>query len=240
MDGQKKIILPWFPGLGDSLQHSWMPRRFKELGFDVYLSTKARFRNPDIKKLVWDTNPYLSGVDYDEPNCGDLGGVLQYANHQLGFIANWQKVHGLQKPYDKYPEIYYQPKLIDGLQNFVLVDFSCVSLWDDYVKLDMASIIPENAMVMEFSRSMNEIDSDFFCVKNGKRSYYTYDIFQYVDAIYSCKKFMCLFAGGAVLSSAIQKYKPIDVECFVVDCPRTKSAEMQDLYFFDNIKYTWL
>lgn len=236
----KKIIRPWFGGLGDSLQHSWMPRRFKEMGYRVFLSAQTPFRNPDIKKLVWDLNPHLSGVDYDQPNCGDLGGHLQYTNWQEGFIGNWQKVHGLHPPYDKYPEIYYEPKLVEWLKDVTLVDFSCVSLWDDYVKKDMAQYFPEDAMMMEFAKSTNETDDRFFQFKGGHKGYYTYNIFQYADAIYSCKKFMCLFAGGAVLASALQKYRQLDVECYIVDCPRTKSAEMQGLYFFDNIKYIWI
>jgi hypothetical protein len=44
----------------------------------------------------------------------------------------------------------------------------------------------------------------------------TENIFQYADLIFSCKKFICLWSGGSVLSSAIknQYKKNLEIDCF--------------------------
>ena len=66
----KRIIQPFFGGMGDSLEHSHLPRRFSEQGDEVYLSSRAQLRNTQIKKLVWDMNPFIKGLSDDEPNAG--------------------------------------------------------------------------------------------------------------------------------------------------------------------------
>ena len=52
-----------YPGLGDHLFHSHIPRIAKETGkYDaVYISSKSLFRHPDTKYIVWDLNPFVDG-----------------------------------------------------------------------------------------------------------------------------------------------------------------------------------
>ena len=232
----KRIIQPFFGGMGDSLEHSHLPRRFSEQGDEVYLSSRAQFRNTQIKKLVWDMNPFIKGLSDDEPNAGDA--AVSYRNDGLGFMSNWESVHGL-KPETKYPEVYYRPKTLSSLQDKTLVDLSCVSLSPDYNKdqlLEIAKSYP-NYMSMLF---VSNISDGHFDLNDNLNGYVIHNIFDYCDAIYSCKKFVCLFAGGNALASALQRTKKIDVDCLIVDCPKTQSALKQDLFFFDNINYIWI
>jgi hypothetical protein len=237
-----KVIQPYFSGLGDHLQWTTTAKRFSSLGYDVYLSDKATFRNKGIKSLCWDSNPYIKGISSDPANVGDA--VVQYVNHRLGFIGNWEKQSGLDAPYSKYPEIYYAPKNIEGLQDYTLVDFSCVSLHEEYkaVAGKLKQKLPEDKfLVLAFQQDLNERkESAYQFSSEGYNSYFCYDVFDYCNAISSCKKLLCLFSGAAVMASALQRYRQFDVECFICDNYKTRNAEIQYLYFFDNIKYTWL
>ena len=51
-----KVILyqPW-GGLGDNLQFSTLPKLYSEIGYEFYISDQNVYRNPEIKKLVWDS-----------------------------------------------------------------------------------------------------------------------------------------------------------------------------------------
>lgn len=230
-----KVIQPYFSGLGDHLQFSTLARRFTEIGYDVFLSDKCTFRNKDIKKLVWDKNPYIKGVTNLDADCGDS--EVAYENAGIGFIGNWEKLHGLTEPYSKYPEVYYTPKNIEGLNNSVIVDFSCVSLHKEYAKYDTAKLIPDNAMLIDFKQKVID-GEDYIQIKpDGRSVYYCYDIFDYCDVLASCKQLLCFFSGAAVLASALQKYRKFDVDCFYPNCYQMKNAEVTDLYFFDNINY---
>ena len=66
------IEQPW-GGLGDNLQFSTIPELAHSLGIKVFISNRNCYRNLDIKKLVWDMNPFISGFS-------DLPGNLPQLN----------------------------------------------------------------------------------------------------------------------------------------------------------------
>ena len=63
-----KLVLDRWQGLGDNLQVSTIPRRYYEKYGEkcVWISNEIRYRNPEIKQLVWEDNPYIAGFT-DEP-----------------------------------------------------------------------------------------------------------------------------------------------------------------------------
>ena len=56
---KKELVLhqPW-GGLGDNLQFSTLPRRLHKLNCEFNISNKNAYRNDEIKKIVWDINPF--------------------------------------------------------------------------------------------------------------------------------------------------------------------------------------
>lgn len=227
----KKIIQPFFGGLGDSLQFSTLPRRLTEQGHEVYISSATQYRNEGIKQLVWDKNPYIKGESSDPANAGDT--AVPYRNDHKGFISSWERVHGLEAPYSYYPEVYYTPNFRENLRDTILIDISATSLFDDYNKKQLKRFIHTQygdklVIVLNNGSQLLKLE-DFVHVTVP-------DIFAYCDMIHSCKKFVCLFSGGSVLASALGAY----TDCIVTHHPKTHSCELQGLYFFDNINYIWI
>ena len=235
-----KIIRSTYGGLGDSLQHSTLPRRFTELGFDVYVSSQIPYRNPDIKKLVWDLNPYIKGFSDAAPNAGDIEGIY-YRQYNHGFIGNWECAHGLGEPYSEIPEIYYVPNEVKEVKDKVLIDVTTITakpLYDgeklrkfvtwNYDKKDvMMCIFPDGLTFPMF-------------LLEGYDAVYVKDLFYYLDLIYSCKRFVCLFSGGASAAASLFKYKKIYVECICTDNPVLRSAEITSLHSYKEINYIWM
>lgn len=237
---EKKIILPYFFGLGDHGQFSTLPRRLNEAGYDVYISDKAKYRNREIYDLWWGMNPFVIGESSEPANVGDS--VFEYKNHGLGLIGNWEKQAGLGEPYSKFPEIYYQPKLHDNLKDITLIDFSCVSLHEEYARDadKLKKLVPkENYLFLLFSQDVCSPNDPYFQLQSDN-GYVCKDIFDYCDVLHSCKKLLCLMSGAAVIESALQRFRQFDVECFLCDNYKTRNSEIQDHYMFPNIKYTWI
>lgn len=126
------ISQPW-GGLGDNLQFSTLPKLYSEMGHDVYISTKNTYRNLEIYDLVWKLNPYVKGVIDEEPNAGECKG------YQIGedtqFIKNIERMHGFHNSPNKYPIIYYKPKLIESMATTVIYDMTSISsaYSDDFI-----------------------------------------------------------------------------------------------------------
>jgi len=232
----KKIIMSRFPGLGDAMQFSMLPRRFTELGDEVYISSRSPYRNPEIPRLVWETNPYVKGYTDEEPNAGDGGGaILQHKTGQL--LWNWEAAHGLT-PQTKYPELYYEPKLIKAVEGKVLVDITSTSGKDMYEPDPIRDYLAahtkkENVEVCLFSTGI----SIPMLLVDGYSMLFVEDIFHYCDLIYSAKKFITLHSGGMVLASALQKHKPIDCDCLMTRHPVHLYGLTTKHHCYDNINY---
>lgn len=214
----EKIIRIWHNGIGDSLQFSMLPRRFSQLGHDVYISDKSPFRNSEIYDLIWGMNPYVKGISKKEANCGEIPKNV-YNNTENNFIKNWERINGLE-PESETPEIYYKPKYKDEYKDTVLASIGSIALHDEYNMDD----------VMDYVGKFKNLYIGWFM-----------DLYDFCDAIYSCKKYICLSSGGNSLASALKKYKEIDVECLVPEkSEMIKNMASRKHFFYDNIKYVWI
>jgi hypothetical protein len=124
----KKIIIeqPW-GGLGDNLQFSTLPELGKKLGYDVYVSNKNVYRNNDIKKLVWDLNPYLCGFTDEGGNIPREKLKLKN-NNIISDIEEW----AFGECFNTVPKIYYEPNEIQGLSDLYIIDPNYVSRGIDF------------------------------------------------------------------------------------------------------------
>jgi len=229
----KKIIRPWFSGLGDHLQHSTLPRYFSELGHEVYLSNQARARNNEIIDLVWMKNPYIKGISNTPPNAGDIPGYV-YENKYGNFIMNVEAAHGLE-PKNTLPEVYYIPQKYQELSKSILIDISCKSLEDkyDFDKIEKHLVQYEDELVYILKNKNIYPDSNnlpFMVMEVDS-------IYDYCDYIASCKKFVCLSSGGNSLSAALHL---TNTDCLVQHTDTIDSMYERNLYFYPNINYIWL
>jgi hypothetical protein len=183
----KKIIIeqPW-GGLGDNLQFSTLPELGKKLGYDVYVSNKNVYRNNDIKKLVWDLNPYLCGFT-DEGGNMPIEKLKLKNNNIISDIEEW----AFGECFNTLPKIYYEPNEIQELSNLYIIDPNYVSRGID------------------FSNIIRKYDKKETLILNSRFEDYisimSRDIFHWVDIITSCKRFICQFSGGSVAILAFNK-----------------------------------
>ena len=176
------IQQPW-GGLGDNLQFSTIPEMGHKLGIPVYVSTRNAYRNQDIKKLVWDSNPFVSGfVDQD----GNIPTINLYSNNH---IINWEKtLFNISENYR--PKIYYTPKYIDEVKDKTLIDPGAVSL-----PINFDSIISDNADAILLN-----------CKKKyTNKNINTKNIFEWIDLMTSCQKVICQYSGSSVAMSAYNR-----------------------------------
>ncbi len=237
------FIGAWHGGLGDNLQLSTLPEEFyKQQGRTTYLWDDARFRNDDIKKLIWDFNPYVKLSKTGSPwNAGDLPN-LNYHNISGDHISNIEELHGL-KPTNKYPKIYYRPKIESNLSDVFLVDFTSISIdYPTYKLLNKLEEIKEtypNKRFLEvtFSKNLNN---------QGKLNQYEMNlekivvdnIFDYCDYMYSSFGIVALSSGASHLSSAIMEYKScLKSICIMEEKWYNKHMDIGKLFIFDNIEY---
>lgn len=181
-----KIIIeqPW-GGLGDNLQFSSLPEVGKQLGIEVWISNRNKYRNNEIKELVWDRNPYIAGFT-DEP--GNIN-LKSYINSTGNIISNWEKIlFGIV--YNHKPKIYYNPNYFNELSNFILIDPRATS-----------SSIPFDEIIKKYPVKTLLINYNM----EGYRTLYTNNIFMWIDFITSCREFVCQYSGGSVAIRAFDR-----------------------------------
>jgi len=215
----KKIIIfqPW-GGLGDNLQFSTLPEMAKEQGYNVYISNKNVYRNEEICDLVWKSNPFVDGFTDELPNAGSTDGTREdgiscktdWAENQLGvssFVYLYEYLHGFQ-PKHLNPKIYYIPKLREEVKDLTLLDLGTITLKGDYntdklTKAITAQYNKETSYLLQHS-TKKEVNNTYQIQTTNTLSFT--NIFEFVDLIYSCKKFVCLWGGANSLAAAIHEY----------------------------------
>jgi glycosyltransferase involved in cell wall biosynthesis len=216
---KNKIILKHtYPGLGDNLVHSTLPEIFTNKGYDVYISNQQGYRNDEVKQLI-DMNPFIKGYSNYEPTLNvdeRLNSTYPITHPNKNYTARveyslWHEI------YNQYPKIYYTPKFLPEWQDKTFIDFNSESVkWpkDDYLKFALAH--NTNCVI-------TRVD------------YTPKDLFEYIDIINSCKKFLCTYSGSMPLAAAINKR---NVECYM------PSHWVTDVlikggycYHYDNVNY---
>lgn len=220
----KTLKLDVWGGLGDNLQVSTIPRRFYEtFGYKgVYITNSVKWRNEEIKKLVWENNPYIAGFT-DKPGVNILhAGLINYDGVKH-WIENMEKIYTFPAPYSKRPEIYY---------NFFKEDKFNVG---DKIVVDLTSSNENNTMDKPFHRQkmkkyFDKLEGKITLVRlnNIKNTSsftdYTNEIIvdkdidyvdinsieDYCEVIKNCKKYICCFSGNHCLAAAIRD----DLTCF--------------------------
>lgn len=196
----KRIIIEQeWGGLGDNLQFSTLPEVGSKLGYEVYISNHNKYRNLDIKRLVWDINPFISGYTDERGNLNDLFNpnpinkdfpILDRWNDSLNIIQNIEfQIFG--DSYNENPLLYYRPNFIDNLSDKILLDPNSIS-----TNFSFDSII--GSMSKEDLIILNQEMIGYTNIKSSS-------IFEWVDIITSAKEFICQLSGGTVVMAAYNK-----------------------------------
>lgn len=196
----KKIIIEQdWGGLGDNLQFSTLPEIGSKLGYDVYISNHNKYRNLDIKRLIWDINPFISGFTDERGNLNELFNpnpinkdfpILDRWNNNFNIIQNIEfQIFG--EFYNETPILYYRPNLLNDFFDKILVDPNTSS-----TNFNFDSIIS----------SMNKKDLIILNQEtNGYNNIKSNSIFEWIDIITSAKEFICQLSGGTVVMAAYNK-----------------------------------
>lgn len=184
---KKKIIIeqPW-GGLGDNLQFSTIPEVGEKLGYEVYVSNKNSYRNPEIKKLVWDLNPFIKGFTDENGNID----LKKYKDTTGNIISNWEKII-FGEAFCNKPNIYFTPFKHKCLFDITLIDPNSIS-----------SKIPFDDIIRTYDPQKTILLNYYF---EGYKTYKMEDIFAWIISITSCKKFVCQYSGGSVAIRAFDK-----------------------------------
>jgi len=239
MEEQTYVLSSGFGGLGDNLGFSTLPELYAKRGTPLYLWDGNPFRNSEIKKLVWDLNPFLAGTHSGPHNVGFSRTGNPYRPLHSNLISSIEMHHGFD-PTNLYPKIYYVPKKLPELVDSVVVDVTAITRKRDYPKHIGALLhnhavtlaAPENVLVLGYKETyiddMNLMGTDLF-VEN---------IFHMCDIIYSCKAFISLHSGASFLASTIVAGSgATDLYCFIPTQVYDMLQKNGNQAIFDNCKY---
>lgn len=231
------IISQQWGGLGDNLQFSTLAEGFFNQGRKVYISSGNACRTKESYDLVWGSNPFIAGVSDLPPNAGQCR-EAQYLglSHIPNFIQRWERAHGLH-PANRYPKIYYQPKTIDSLRNYCIIDVG--STTTQYTSEQISGFLQifqklhgAEAKDMLQVTFPDKFSKHSFSI-NGVDTILANDIFHYCDMIHSVKGFATVFSGACVMASAIRQ----DRDRPSIFCLVERQYYNVGFFAFPNVRY---
>lgn len=244
----KKVLYVNWGGLGDHLSFTTLPEIFSNIGYEFYINDKSSFRSQEIYDLVWGTNPYVKGLTAMNGNCGHLpnwgvDGTVEF-DKSLSMHSNIEKIYGFT-PINNFPKLYYNPNNLTEYNDYVLIDLNASSVADHSHDIGIiinhiSSLKNEKLICILPESSYGKSIVDLKTIENVIYIQ-TKDIFHYVDLIYSCKKFVCLWSGGAHLAVSIKHHFKNEL---LIDCLKVKNLGPSDwgednksFFWYDNVNY---
>lgn len=217
-----KVISCPFGGLGDWLLLSTLPRRFHDVGYEVFIheGPLAQFRNAGIRDIIL-SNPYLSkengGRSKHPPNAGhgvyiDIWGRYCWETRlrPRDCIAVMEEMNDLEPPYSHHPEIYLKPQsplqmrddviIVDPYSSSVPFTQDSIGPWIDYYKThygERTFHVLETPGHAAFHRAL------FGFPKIEVKS-----LQEYVNLLWSTHAFFGVESGGQMLAAAVKKDRP--------------------------------
>lgn len=231
------VISQSWGGLGDNLQFSTLAEGFFNQGKRVYISSQNSCRTQEIHDLVWGNNPFILGTSDLPPNAGQSReqDYLQLSRIP-NFMHRWERAHGLPAV-NRYPKIYYKPKLIESLRDRYIVEMNSTTTQYSYEdisnflqtfqKLHQANIkdILQATFPNKFTKHTMAI--------SGVENILIEDIFHYCDVLHSVKGFATVFSGACVLASAVRQ----DRDRPSIHCLVTRQFHNVGFFLFPNVRY---
>jgi hypothetical protein len=218
-----KIILDRWQGLGDNLQISTIPRRmFEKYGEKcVWISDASYYRNPEIRGLVWEKNPYIAGFT-SEPG-ESMRPKLRIGEY--GWIETWERLYGLDSPYSTKPEVFLDRKPdIFSVSDKMIVDISYSRESLSVNERTFPNFIKKHEMyIRQLHESAEKINKKLVKVKNPNLTdaasvdlislscpdilvdvIEISNIYDYCNVLSNCSQFISTHSGNHSLASAVR------------------------------------
>jgi hypothetical protein len=236
----EKVVIhqPW-GGLGDNLAFSTLPELFAAQGVQSFISTRNVLRNPEIHQLVWGHNPFIRGHSEEEPNAGGCAPFNEFPK-RITFLERIELAHGFE-PKNKYPKIYYRPNKRPELENAVLMDLTSISM--QHRRSDLLDYVSRVVSYHEYDRArILHVRFGRTLASNERHHDYEFDdfatftprnIFEYCDALASCKAFITVHSGAQSLALAIRG----EATAPTVHCYCTPWQFNDRSFIFPNVDY---
>lgn len=195
------VIHVKYGGLGDHLFFSHLPRIAKETGSyrNVLISEASPFRNAEIRKLVWELNPYVDGFCAETCPCPDISQDLSKGCNLLDKLMLTYNLDDGERRHE--PEVYYVPKFIDGIAGKTIYDPNYISNAGRLSSEKVSHFFVSNGIEVDYQMQLREkcfpIESRSFLLSQSLQ--------EFCDMIFSCGNLYCLVTGTATLASALNK-----------------------------------
>jgi len=203
---KKVVIYQKWGGLGDNLAHTTIPKLCKEYGYECFLSKHNKFRNDEMKSIMFKGIPII-----DEINESWIDNYSILQTKEWNHIRSIQLGYGFKTAPYSYPFIDYEPKLIKELENKTLVDLSGLHLFtyhshifnkDNLTKVYNKILSLSNDFTDVLKVEKPNYKSNEVVVAENK--YKINSLFEYCDALYSCKNFITIDSGQSNLAATIK------------------------------------
>jgi hypothetical protein len=199
----KKLILDIQKGgLGDHLFYSHIPRIAVQTGAyeQVLISENSIFRNPEYRKLVWETNPFVAGFTH-EPGMFFFPEQLMNGCNLLDTLMLLYGLDDRKRMHE--PELYFQPALIPELAEVSLFDPNFISYTGD---LASGRLIEEwlqkNGETV--THQMKQLGARYLKL-NNKTTLSADSLFEFCSILVSVKHIYGLTSGTVTLAAALRK-----------------------------------
>lgn len=202
-------------GLGDGLLYSTLPELYaKDLGCPIYITPNTTCRNSEVHALLYDANPFIRGVRAPAPGDMVIGSPIagrsfvrasRFDTDPIGLI---EQLHGFRRRNTR-PKIWYTPQYLSKWVDVIVVDprshsqhFPTAIFETFYRRMKFDQHQPALSTIVLTSRFAGAHGA---LTLGDEELYQVRDIFEYIDIIYSCAKFVCTEAGGQSLAAAVRK-----------------------------------
>jgi hypothetical protein len=234
----KKLVIhqPW-GGLGDNLQFSTLPELFAAHGVQSFISTSNAVRNPEIHQLVWGCNPFICGYSDEAPNAGACPPYHRISGG-LPFLKQIEVAHGLA-PQSEYPKVYYRPNKKPELAGAILMDLSSTSVLHprselcSYVNAVASYNHYDPADILQVHFDGRIADQYHIYGLEGFAHFLPKNIFDYCDALASCRAFITVHSGAQSLAVALRGDTPTPA----IHCLCTPRQFNGRDYIFSGVDY---
>lgn len=222
---KKVIIEQSWGGLGDNLQLSTLPELLSGHGYEVYVSTNNAYRNPEIKSLVWDKNPFVSGiVDPNDDFVLSVGSASNLGNPNEQFYPGWRGT--IVDAWEEYvteillgepirtngfAKVYHEASKESKIEgDYIYADLTAFATRGDYCYEKYWDVIlsrhPENKIIVPV---MSKLPDYIPSVPDNASDRYEIvvinSIFDYIDIMAHAKHFYNVFSGMNTLSPLYNK-----------------------------------
>lgn len=217
-----------FPSIGDSLMLQEIPRLLYEK-YGVYSAVYSgnKYYQQQTYDLLYKINPYIKGISDNVDIDGDY--LLTNAKFNTWMPDHINNCLGIDT-FGIIPKIYYNPKKIDGLTGYILIDVASRS-YKQFVNergYVVAGFIKDRKTItIEFKEKDSNVNRFQFGNRSNNIHILIDNIFQYCDVLNSVEEIIAFNSGSALVASSIKHYYNHDMSLNIINLP----------YPFDNQNY---